>query len=111
MKHPRFEVYTDKAGKMRFRLTAKNGQPIVASQGYASKASCMNGIESVKKNSADENLFTKNISEGGKFSFSLKSTNGQIIATSQSYASESGRDNGIKSVMENAPIASIFEEE
>ena len=49
-KHPKFEVYTDKKGEIRFRLTAGNGQEIAASEGYKSKASCLNGVESVRKN-------------------------------------------------------------
>ena len=52
-KHPKFEVYTDKAGEFRFRLKATNGQIIAVSEGYKAMASCMNGIESVRKNAAD----------------------------------------------------------
>ena len=52
-KHPKFEVYTDKAGEFRFRLKATNGQIIAVSEGYKAMASCLNGIESVKKNAAD----------------------------------------------------------
>ncbi|MDD1776189.1 MAG: YegP family protein [Candidatus Methanomethylicus sp.] len=47
---PVFEVTVDKAGKYRFRLKASNGQIIATSEAYESKDSCMNGIESVKKN-------------------------------------------------------------
>ncbi|MBQ8696956.1 MAG: YegP family protein [Clostridia bacterium] len=52
-KHPKFELYTDKAGEYRFRLKAKNGEVIATSEGYKTKASCENGIESVKKNAPD----------------------------------------------------------
>ena len=52
-KHPKFEVYTDKAGEFRFRLKATNGQIIAVSEGYKAKASCENGIASVKKNAVD----------------------------------------------------------
>ena len=52
-KHPKFEVYTDKAGEYRFRLKATNGQVIAVSEGYKALAGCMNGIESVKKNAVD----------------------------------------------------------
>lgn len=52
-KHPKFEVYTDKAGEFRFRLKATNGQIIATSEGYKAMAGCMNGIESVKKNAAE----------------------------------------------------------
>ena len=55
-KHPKFEVYTDKAGEFRFRLKATNGQIIAVSEGYKAMASCMNGIESVKKNAADAEI-------------------------------------------------------
>jgi len=49
--NPKFEIYNDKAGKSRFRLLAKNGKNILASEAYSSLASCKNGIESVKNNS------------------------------------------------------------
>lgn len=52
-KHPKFEVYTDKAGEFRFRLKATNGQVIAVSEGYKAMKSCLNGIESVKKNAQD----------------------------------------------------------
>ncbi|MGN0428545.1 MAG: YegP family protein [Acetatifactor sp.] len=55
-KNPKFEVYTDKAGEFRFRLKATNGQVIAVSEGYKALASCMNGIESVKKNAADATI-------------------------------------------------------
>ncbi len=55
-KHPKFEVYTDKAGEFRFRLKATNGQIIAASEGYKAMAGCMNGIESVKKNAVDAKI-------------------------------------------------------
>ena len=52
-KNPKFEVYADKAEKLRFRLKAKNGQTIAVSQGYKSLKSCLGGIESVRKNAAE----------------------------------------------------------
>lgn len=55
-KNPKFEVYADKAGEFRFRLKAGNGQVIAVSEGYKAKASCLNGIESVKKNAPDAEI-------------------------------------------------------
>ena len=55
-KHPKFEVYTDKAGEFRFRLKATNGQVIAVSEGYKAVASCLNGIESVKKNAPEAEI-------------------------------------------------------
>ena len=53
-KCPKFEVYADKAGEFRFRLKARNGEIILVSEGYKAKASCLNGIESVKKNATSD---------------------------------------------------------
>ncbi len=53
VKHPKFEVYLDKKGEYRFRLKARNGEIIATGEGYKSKASCMNGIESIKKNAPE----------------------------------------------------------
>ncbi len=52
-KHPKFEVYLDKKGESRFRLKATNGQVIATSEGYTTKAACLNGIESVRKNAEE----------------------------------------------------------
>ena len=54
--HPKFEMYEDKGGEFRFRLKARNGQIIGVSEGYKAKASCLNGIESVKKNAAEAEI-------------------------------------------------------
>ncbi len=55
-KHPKFEVYTDKAGEYRFRLKATNGQIIAVSEGYKALKSCLNGIASVKKNAVTDTV-------------------------------------------------------
>ena len=54
--HPKFEVYTDKAGEFRFRLKAKNGQIVGASEGYKSMDACLNGVESVRKNALESEV-------------------------------------------------------
>ena len=54
VKHPKFEVYQDKAGEYRFRLKATNGEVIAVSEGYTAKDSCLNGIESIRKNADSE---------------------------------------------------------
>lgn len=54
--NPKFEIYKDQKGEFRFTLKAKNGQIIVVSEGYKAKASCKNGIESVRKNAVDAEI-------------------------------------------------------
>lgn len=51
----KWELYTDKGGEFRFRLKAGNGEVIaLSSEGYKSKASALNGIESIRKNAASD---------------------------------------------------------
>lgn len=94
----------------KFNLKAGNGQVILTSQGYGSKSSCENGIESVRTNSQDDSKFERNTAKDGRCYFNLKAGNGQIIGTSQMYESENGMENGIESVKNNAPSASIEDE-
>ncbi|WP_336093422.1 YegP family protein [Leeuwenhoekiella sp. CH_XMU1409-2] len=105
----KFEVYQDTKNEYRFRLKAGNGQTILASEGYAAKASCMNGIESVRENSQYDQRFERKQSKNAKHYFNLKATNGQIIGTSELYEASSGMENGIASVKTNAPKAPIEE--
>jgi uncharacterized protein YegP (UPF0339 family) len=103
----KFEIKTDKAGKFRFNLKAGNGQVILSSEAYNSKSACDNGIESVRKNSADDARFERKTAKNGKSYFNLKAANGQVIGASQMYASAASMENGIASVKNNAPDATI----
>ena len=101
----KFVITKRSNGEYQFNLKAGNGQVILASEGYAAKSSCENGIESVKKNAQDDSKFEKKTSSNGKYYFSLKASNGQIIGSSEMYESTAARDNGIESVQKNAPDA------
>ena len=105
----KFEIKTRTNGEFQFNLKANNGQIILTSEGYTTKAACLNGIESVKKNSQEDSRYDKLTSKNGKFYFNLKATNGQIIGTSEMYETEASRDNGIASVKKNVPDAEIVE--
>ncbi len=104
----KFEIYqSEKNQEFYFRLKAGNGENILGSQGYNNKASCENGVASVVKNSGDESKYEIKEAKNGKFHFSLKAGNGQIIGSSQMYKTESGMKNGIQSVMKNATDAKV----
>ncbi|MBL8997715.1 MAG: DUF1508 domain-containing protein [Gemmatimonadales bacterium] len=105
----KFNVKTDAKGELRFNLVADNGQAVLSSEGYKAKASLLNGIESVRKHAVDEKYFEVKEAANGKHHFNLKASNGQVIGTSQMYADKSGLENGIKSVMKNAPDAELVE--
>ena len=101
----KFVISTRKNGEFQFNLKAGNGEIILTSEGYTTKASCLNGIESVKKNAPDDNRYDRKEAKNGKQFFNLKAGNGQIIGSSEMYESAAGRDKGIESVKRNAPDA------
>ena len=103
----KFEIYKDKKGETRFRLKSGNGQTILASEGYKRKASAMNGVESVRKNSQIDERFERKETRAGKARFNLRARNGQVVGVSESYESAKARDNGIASVAKNAPGAKV----
>ena len=105
----KFETYTGKDGQHYFRVKAGNGEVILSSEGYKQKRSCMNGIESVRKNSQNADCFDMRSAKDGREYFVLKASNGQEIGRSQMYKSSSGCMNGTKSVARNAPDAKVVE--
>lgn len=103
----KFIVSIRKNGEFQFNLQAANGQTILSSEGYSSKAACLNGVESVRKNAPDDARYQRKATTNGKHHFNLTSTNGQVVGSSQTYESQSGMENGIASVKSNAPDAEV----
>ena len=120
----KFVVKEVKTG-FKFDLKAGNGEVIATSEVYTAEQSCLNGIESVRKNAVDAKLedqtvenfetvtnpkFEVYVDKAGEFRFRLKARNGEIIAVSEGYTAKAGCLNGIESVQKNAPEAQIVEE-
>ena len=110
MGKPKFEIFKGKDKEhFYFHLKAGNGEVILASQGYTTKANCKNGINSVAKNADDESNFEKKNSKDDRHYFVLLAANKQIIGNSQMYKSSSARDKGIHSVHGNATEAEVVD--
>ena len=120
----KFVVRTVNSG-IKFDLKAGNGEVIATSEVYESKAACLNGIESVKKNADAANVEDQTVEnfetvvhpkfemykdKAGEYRFRLKARNGEVIAVSEGYTSKAGCENGIASVKKNAPEAETVEE-
>lgn len=98
----KFEIYMDKIGDYRFRLVAANGETILVSESYTAKAGCANGVLSVKTNAINDGRYERKETVSGNFMFNLKSSNGQVIGTSEVYETSIARDKGIDSVKKSA---------
>lgn len=102
-----YELKQANDGQFMFNLYAANSQIILTSELYKTKASALNGIESVQKNGVDESNFEFRTTKSDQPYFVLKAKNHQEIGRSQYYASKASAENGVKSVMNNAATTEI----
>jgi uncharacterized protein YegP (UPF0339 family) len=104
-----YELNKNDKGLFSFVLRAGNGEVILRSETYESRAGADNGIASVQKNSPDEMRYTHSDASDGRFYFNLKAANHQVIGTSQMYKSAAARQAGMESVKTNGPSTVIKE--
>jgi uncharacterized protein YegP (UPF0339 family) len=103
----KFELKKGKSGKFSFNLKAANGQVILTSQAYKTKAAAKNGIKSVCTNCGKKANFEQKTSKKGEPYFVMLAANKQVIGKSQMYASKTSMQNGIQSVKKNASKAQV----
>ncbi|AHG19000.1 hypothetical protein Z042_04805 [Chania multitudinisentens RB-25] len=96
-----YELKKSSKGLYHFILKASNGEVILSSEMYASKASAENGIVSVQSNAPHEAQFEVKISSCNRPYFVLRAKNHQVIGTSQIFSSESAAKNGVRSVIKH----------
>ena len=102
-----FELSKSSDGQFKFVLKAGNGEVVLTSELYKTRASADNGIASVRTNSPLEERYDKKVASNGKFYFNLKAGNHQVIGTSQMYATEQSRDKGVASVKNNGGTETV----
>jgi uncharacterized protein YegP (UPF0339 family) len=107
MDNPKFTIFKGKKGQFYFKLLARNGEPILASEGYTSKSSCKDGIKSVKKNAVKDVRYKQLAARNGEFYFNLIAGNNKTIGKSETYKTKQGLENGIKAVKSAAPTAPV----
>ena len=103
----RFELKKTQSDKFVFNLLAANGQVVLTSETYESKASALGGIESVRKNGPDDSRYGRLSAKDGSPYFTLKAGNGQVIGQSQMYSGAKARDGGIAAVQGAAADAQL----
>ncbi len=106
MNNPKFEIFIGKDQQYYFRLIARNGEIILASEGYTALHNCQKGILSVKENAAEKN-FDQRTAKNEQHYFVLKAQNGEIIGKSETYTTKAACENGIAAVIKIASTASV----
>jgi uncharacterized protein YegP (UPF0339 family) len=103
----KFEIEKTSDGQFFFRLKAGNGEIILSSEQYKTKASAQGGVESVKSNAATDARYERKTSSGSQPYFVLKAANGETLGRSQMYSSASAMEKGIEAVKASAPGATV----
>lgn len=103
----KFEIKAGKTGKFRFNLKASNGQIILTSEAYDSRAAAVKGITSVKKNAGNDKRFERKTAKDGSPYFVMKAANGEPIGKSEMYKTVKSMENGVASVAKHAPDAPV----
>ena len=103
----KFEIKKGRTGKFRFNLKASNGQIILTSEAYETRAAAVKGITSVKKNAGNDKRFERKVAKDSSVYFVLKASNGEPIGKSEMYKTKRSMEAGIASVGKNAPEAPI----
>lgn len=93
--------------RFHFTLNAKNGEVILSSEIYNTRAAAHDGIRSVQSNARNAERYSREIASNGKFYFALRAGNNKIIGISQIYATEAAREAGIVSATENGVTVDI----
>lgn len=100
-------IKSDASQPYHFVLVNSDDQILITSENYTTKASALNGIESVKENGHNRQNFELLTAQDGHLYFVLKAKNGEIIATSQMYKSEEAREAELQDVIKCAKHADI----
>src|SRR4051794_17885317 len=103
----RFVLKTAADGHFMFVLKAGNNEVILTSELYTQKHNAEKGIEAVRANAAYADRFEQRTSTDGRPYFVLKATNGEIVGTSQMYASAATVRRGIASVRRNSQFSAV----
>lgn len=103
----KFTIYISKNSQYYFVLTAGNGEPILSGETYTTMQACKDGIASVKVNSQIDEQYKRYKSKDDQRYFVLEAKNGEPLWRSEMYTTQEARDNGILSVKQNAPTATV----
>lgn len=103
----KFVISKNRNGGYWFNLLAGNNQKILTSELYSSRASCENGIASVRENASKDERYDRRTSKDGKPYFNLLAANGLVIGISEQYESMENCENGIQAVKMNVPAAVV----
>lgn len=97
------------SGQFHWNLSASNGEKILSSELYTSKAGAQAGIASCRVNSPIDSRYDKRVAANGQYYFVLKAGNGEVIGTSESYVTTAGRDNGIEACKRYGPDSPVVD--
>jgi hypothetical protein len=104
----RFDIFRGMDGRFYFSLHAGNGEIVLSSQGYSSEAAAYNGAFSVAEHGQDAARYDVREASNGGYYFNLTARNGEIIGTSEVYASRSNAERGRDAIIDLLPTVELL---
>jgi uncharacterized protein YegP (UPF0339 family) len=103
----RYEIRRSKNPQQPYywTLQGNNNEVLLVSETYSTKDGCRAGIASAKKNSPYDSRYHRGTATNGQYFFTLRAENNQVLGTSETYTTASGRDAGIEVTKKVGPIA------
>lgn len=106
----KYHIDKAKNGQYYWNLRAGNGERILQSEMYVSKAGALNGIESCRVNSRKDDRYQRLTSTNNQPYFTLVAGNNQVIGVSETYSSAQAREGGIESCKVNGPNSPVSDD-
>ena len=103
----RFEILQSVNRKYSFRLIASNGAIILSGEFFNTKHEALQAIDKIRQNVNSIDKIIKKTSSDDYYYFVVVDENKKIIAKSELYATEAGRENGIYSAIRNSEEAQL----
>jgi uncharacterized protein YegP (UPF0339 family) len=94
----RFKVFTGADGQFYFNLTAGNGEIVLQSEGYTTKAAALKGVASVHENGLEASNFEIFESKNGQYFFDLYAKNNEIIAHGETYKTKYNAERAVETL-------------
>ena len=102
------EIKRHKGNGYIFSLKAEDGGNLLRSVSFTNKDDIKKTVAELQTIKDAQNVFERKTNHEGKFLFSLKNSNGELIGRSELYSSEAGMENGIKNVRNRITSLSVL---
>jgi uncharacterized protein YegP (UPF0339 family) len=95
----KLQIFRGEDRQFYFRVVANNNEKLLRSQAYKTRGAAEKGLESTKANGKLPDKYRVAPAADGRFFFNLVAANGEVIGTSEPYASKENAERGVATLV------------